>query len=192
MITWINGAFGSGKSTLAAGLHQALPGSVVADPEEISDLLRRTLAGHPGKLRDYQDYPAWRRLTTAYISEIAAHTSGHVLVPMTVLRPSYAAEVFTPLRRSPGLVHLVLHLEPDELKARIDASEEFPGDETRSEAVRAYRRRRAVDYAAAATAWMHADGHIIDTSALSVHAVLQAALSRISPAHPVTADGARP
>ncbi|MCX4718182.1 AAA family ATPase [Streptomyces virginiae] len=136
MITWINGAFGSGKSTLAAGLHQALPGSVVADPEEIGDLLRRTLAGHPGRLRDYQDYPAWRRLTTAYISEIAAHTSGHVIVPMTVLRPSYAAEVFTPLRRSPGLVHLVVHLEPDELKARIDASEEFPGDETRSEAVR--------------------------------------------------------
>ncbi|WP_267501348.1 hypothetical protein [Streptomyces flavotricini] len=84
MITWINGAFGSGKSTLAAGLHQALPGSVVADPEEIGDLLRRTLAWHPGKLRDYQDYPAWRRLTTAYISEIAAHTSGHVLVPMAV------------------------------------------------------------------------------------------------------------
>ncbi|MGW3058439.1 AAA family ATPase [Streptomyces goshikiensis] len=191
MITWINGAFGSGKSTLAAGLHQALPGSVVADPEEIGDLLRRTLAGHPRKLRDYQDYPAWRRLTTAYISEIAAHTSGHVLVPMAVLSPAYAAEVFTPLRRSPGLVHLVLHVESDELKARIDASEEFPGDETRSEAVRAYRRRRAVDYAAAA-AWMHADGHVIDTSALPAHAVLQAALSRISPAHPVTADGARP
>ncbi|MGW1521565.1 AAA family ATPase [Streptomyces sp. NPDC002287] len=188
MITWINGAFGSGKSTLAAGLHQALPGSVVAGPEEIGDLLRRTLAGHPGKLRDYQDSRAWRRLTTAYVSEIAAHTSGHVLVPMTVLNPSYAAEVFTPLRRSPGLV---LHVEPDELKARIDASEEFPGNETRSEAVRAYRRRRAVDYAAASV-WMHADGHVIDTSALSAHAVLQAAISRISPAHPVTADGARP
>ncbi|MER7509365.1 AAA family ATPase [Streptomyces lavendulae] len=191
MITWINGAFGSGKSTLAAGLHQALPGSVVADPEEIGDLLRRTLTGHPGKLRDYQDYPAWRRLTTAYISEIAAHTSDHVLVPMTVLNPAYADEVFTPLRHSPGFVHLVLHVEPDALKARIDASEEFPGGETRSEAVRAYRRRRAVDYAAAASAWMHADGHVIDTSALPAHAVLQAALSRISPAHPVTADGAR-
>ncbi|MFD8632281.1 ATP/GTP-binding protein [Streptomyces sp. NPDC059533] len=191
MITWINGAFGSSKSTLPAGLHQALPGPVVADPKEIGDLLRRTLAGHPRKLRDYQDYPFWRRPTTAYISDIAAHTSGHVLVPMTVLNPTYAAEVFTPLRRSPGLVHLVLHVEPDELKARIDASEEFPGDETLSEAVRAYRRRRAVDYAAA-YAWMHADGHVIDTSALPAHAVLQAALSRISPAHPVTADGARP
>ncbi|MFJ6934604.1 ATP/GTP-binding protein [Streptomyces globosus] len=163
----------------------------MADPEEIGDLLRCTLAGHPGRLRDYQDFPAWRRLTTAYISEIAAHTSGHVIVPMTVLNPAYAAEVFTPLRCSPGLVHLVLHVEPDELKARIDASEKFPGDETRGEAVRAYRRRRAVDYAAAA-AWMHADGHVIDTSALLAHAVLQAALRRISPAHPVTVDGARP
>ncbi|MEU4949843.1 AAA family ATPase [Streptomyces lavendulae] len=192
MITWINGTFGSGKSTLAAGLHQALPGSVVADPEEIGDLLRRTLAGHRDKLRDYQDYPTWRRLTTAYISEIAAHTNGHVLVPMTVLNPTYAAEVFTPLRSSPELVHLVLHVNRDELKARIDASEEFPGDNPRSEAVRGYRRRRAPDYAAAAAAWMHADGHVIDTSAMPAHAVLQASLARLSPTRPVTADGARP
>ncbi|MFB6557471.1 MULTISPECIES: AAA family ATPase [Streptomyces] len=192
MIIWINGAFGSGKSTLAAGLHQALPGSVVADPEDIGDLLRRTLSGHPGRLRDYQDYPAWRRLTTAYIGEIADHTGGYVIVPMTVLNPAYAAEMFAPLRSSPGLVHLVLHADPDVLGARIDSSEEFPGDEARSEAVRAYRRRRAPDFAAAAAAGMHAGDRVIDTSDLPADAVLQAALSHLSPAHLTTADGARP
>ncbi|MEW1633527.1 AAA family ATPase [Streptomyces sp. NPDC093801] len=192
MIIWTNGAFGSGKSTLAAGLHQALPGSVVADPEDIGDLLRRTLSGHPGRLRDYQDYPAWRRLATAYIGEIAAHTGGHVIVPMTVLNPAYAAEMFAPLRSSPGLVHLVLHAGPNELGARIDSSEEFPGDKAGNEAVRAYRRRRAPDYAAAAAAWMHADGRVIDTSTLSADAVLQTALTHLSPARLTTADGARP
>ncbi|MFE9219657.1 AAA family ATPase [Streptomyces lavendulae] len=191
MIIWINGAFGSGKSTLAAGLHGALAGSVVADPEEIGDLLRRTLNEHLGKLRDYQDSPAWRRLTTAYIGEVAEYTGGHVIVPMTVLNPAYAAETFAPLRLSPGLVHLVLHVDPDGLRARIDASEEYPGDEARSEAVRAHRRR-AADYAAAAAAWMHADAHLIDTSALTPEAVLDAALTRLLPTHLATADGVRP
>ncbi|MFJ6783842.1 AAA family ATPase [Streptomyces yangpuensis] len=192
MIIWINGAFGSGKSTLAAGLHQALPGSVVVDPEEIGGLLRRTFNGHPGRLRDYQDYPAWRRLTAAYIGEIAEHTGGHVIVPMTVLNPAYATEAFTPLLLSPGLVHLVLHVDPDRLGARIDASEEYPGDDARSEAVRAYRRRRAADYTAAAAAWMHADDHVIDTSTLTADVVLQAALTHLLPSRLVTADGVRP
>ncbi|WP_285529935.1 ATP/GTP-binding protein [Streptomyces lavendulae] len=150
------------------------------------------LRSHPTRVRDYQDYPAWRRLTKAYIGEIAAQTGSHVIAPMTVLNPAYAAEMFTPLRTSPGLVHLALHADPKELGARIDASEEFPGDEASSEAVRAYRRRRAPEYAAAAAAWMHADGHVIDTSALPADAVLQTALTHLSPAHLTTADGVRP
>ncbi|MFE3866227.1 hypothetical protein ACFXPT_38385 [Streptomyces goshikiensis] len=58
MIIWVNGTFGKGKSALAAGLHQALPGSVVADPEEIGDLLPRTLNSHPTRVRDYPKHPA--------------------------------------------------------------------------------------------------------------------------------------
>ncbi|MFI0219967.1 AAA family ATPase [Streptomyces lydicus] len=191
VIIWINGAFGSGKSTLAEGLQQVLTGSVVADPEKIGDLLRRALNGHPGRLRDYQDYPAWRRLTAAYVGEVAEHTGGPVIVPMTVLDPTYAAEVFASLRLSPGLVHLVLHVDPDGLGARIDASEECPGDEARSEAVRAYRRRRASDYAASAAAWMHSDGHVIDTSTLTAGEVLKAALAYLLPDRLATADGVR-
>ncbi|MCX4807670.1 hypothetical protein OG594_39775 [Streptomyces sp. NBC_01214] len=162
-------------------------------PEEIGDLLRRTLNGHPAGLRDDQDYPAWRRLTTGSIGEIAAHAGGHALAPMTVLKPAYAAEMFPPLRASTGLIPLVLHADPNELGARIDSSEEFPGDEAGSEAVRAYRRRRAPGYAAAAAAaaaWMYADGHVIDTSALQADAVLRAALTRLPPVHLTTADGA--
>ncbi|WUO85976.1 hypothetical protein OG386_02490 [Streptomyces sp. NBC_00273] len=160
---------------------------MVADPENIGDLLRRTLSKHPGKLRNYQDYPAWRHLTAAYIGEIAAQTGGHVIVSVTVLNPAYAAEMFAPLRASTGLIHLVLHADPKELGARIGSSEKFPCDEAGSEAVRVYRRRRAPDYAAAAAAWMHADGHAIDTNAPPALAVLQAAI-----AHLTTVDGARP
>ncbi|MEU9944044.1 ATP/GTP-binding protein [Streptomyces lavendulae] len=180
MIIWINGPFGSGKSTLANGLRKALLSSVAADPEEIGDLLRRTLRGHAASMRDYQDYPAWRRLTVAYVSAVARHTGGHVLVPMTVLNAACAAEIFDALDTGPGLVQLVLHPDPHTLGARIAASEEFPGDETRSEAVRAHRRRRASDCTQTAEGWMHAAGHVIDTSPLTSDEVLHAALDRLS------------
>ncbi|GGZ49689.1 hypothetical protein GCM10010387_49950 [Streptomyces inusitatus] len=66
---------------------------------------------------------------------------------MTVLNPAYAAELFTPLRRTgAGFRHLVLHAAPAALMQRIEASWEFPGDPVRSEAVRAHHRRRVADY----------------------------------------------
>ncbi|WP_434095798.1 hypothetical protein [Streptomyces lavendulae] len=142
-------------------------------------------------MRDYQDYPAWRRLTVAYVSEVARHTGGHVLVPMTVLNAACAAEIFDALDTGPGLVQLVLHADPHTLGARIAASEEFSGDETRSEAVRAHRRRRASDCTQTAEAWMHAAGHVIDTSSLTSDEVLHAALDHLSAAAsvPVSSRG---
>ncbi|MFD7861353.1 ATP/GTP-binding protein [Streptomyces sp. NPDC059783] len=164
MIIWLNGAFGSGKSTLAAGLRRALPGAAVADPEAVGDLLRSTLAGHALKPRDYQDLPP-------------DHTGSPVIVPMTVLNPSYAEEIFAPLRRGGGFHHLVVHTDPAALTERIEASDEYPGDPERSEAVRAYRRR-AADYQQSA-AWLHARGHVIDTTTLTAGQTLQAALAHL-------------
>ncbi|WP_307815067.1 AAA family ATPase, partial [Streptomyces clavuligerus] len=182
MIIWINGAFGAGKSTLATGLMGALPGAVTADPEAVGDLLRTTLRGHNRAARDYQDLPPWRSLTLAFVTALADHTRGPVIVPMTVLDPVYATELFTPLHRRPApFHHLVLHTGPAELRARIEASREYPGDLVRSEAARAFRRRRAGDYQQAAAGWMHAHGHVIDTSFLTPGQTLQAALHHSTP-----------
>jgi hypothetical protein len=188
MIVWLNGPFGGGKTTLAAGLHHALPGATVADPEAVGDLLRSTLAGHTLRPKDYQDLPLWRQLTGALVAGLVRHTGGPVIVPMTVLNLAYAEEIFTPLRQADGgFHHLVLHAAPAVLQERIAASREFPGDEARSEAVRAYRRRRVSDYEQAATGWMQADGHVIDTSALTPEQTLDAALAHLrlpAPARP--------
>ncbi|OIK24206.1 hypothetical protein [Streptomyces malaysiense] len=73
----------------------------------------------------------------------------------------------------------VVHTDPVVLQERIAASWEFPGDAERSEAVRACRRRRAADYEQAATGWMHASGHVIDTSTLTVEQTLHAALDHL-------------
>lgn len=183
MIVWINGAFGAGKSTLATGLRGALGGSVVTDPEEVGALLRKSLAGHPGRVRDYQDYPAWRRLSVQFVTELRLLTDGPVIVPMTVLNPAYATEMFTPLTAlRAGFHHVVLHAEPDELEARIAASREYPGDEQRSEAVRAHRRRRAGDYQRAAETWLRdSASQVIDTSHLTPGQTLHTVLTRLPP-----------
>ncbi|MEU3904096.1 AAA family ATPase [Streptomyces goshikiensis] len=181
MIIWVNGAFGVGKSTLAAELRTALSGSVVTDPEDVGALLRQSLAGHPRQMRDYQDYPAWRRLSVQFITEVHQLTGGPVIVPMTVLNQTYLRELFEPLAELGTPVHdVVLHAGPDPLEARITAGREYPGDRERSEAVRAHRRRRAADYRLAAATWLPgAASQVVDISDLTTDQTLQAVLTRL-------------
>ncbi|MFD4241489.1 AAA family ATPase [Streptomyces sp. NPDC058525] len=181
MIIWVNGAFGAGKSTLAGGLREALSGSVIADPEDVGALLRQSMAGHPRRVRDYQEYPAWRRLTTRLVAELHELAAGPVIVPMAVLNPAYAAEMFGPLSElGTPFYHVVLHAGPDRLEARIAASCEYPGEEERSEAVRSHRRRRAADYSQASAAWLHAAAsHVIDTSHVTPGQTLHTVLAHL-------------
>ncbi|MFI5857391.1 AAA family ATPase [Streptomyces parvulus] len=173
MIVWINGAFGGGKSTLAAGLADTLDGAVVADPEAVGDLLRCTLSGHRLRPRDYQDLPPWQEVTRTLVASLHRFTGGPVVVPMSVLDRERARTLLGSLRADGlRLTHLILHTSPDQLHARIAASCEFPGDETRSGAVRAYRRRRAADYYTAASTWLHATGTVIDTTDLTADQTL--------------------
>lgn len=67
---WINGPFGVGKLALAADLVQALPGAVVADPEDTGSAVRSALRGHPREHRDYQLYPPWVTTTVCFISSL--------------------------------------------------------------------------------------------------------------------------
>ncbi|WP_326682120.1 AAA family ATPase [Streptomyces sp. NBC_01237] len=188
MIVWLNGAFGVGKSTLATGLRKALDGAVIADPEGVGSLLQEALDGHKRHTGDYQDHPPWRHLTLAFITNLANYTGGPVIVPMTVLDPRHATDLFTPLRRrGPGFHHLVLHAGPDALRQRIADSDDFPG-----EAVRAFRQRRAADYQAAADSWMHAQGHVINTSALTAGQTLQAALAHLHTTDPTAQKDPHP
>lgn len=128
MIVWINGAFGAGKSTLAAGLHTALSQSVLADPEDIGALLRQSMAGHYQQLRDYQDYPAWRRLTVHLITELHQLAGGPVIVPMTILSQAYARDMFTPLSRlGTAFHHLVFHADPARSRPGSTRASNTPG-----------------------------------------------------------------
>ncbi|MGW8490280.1 AAA family ATPase [Streptomyces sp. NPDC055886] len=148
------------------------------------------MRGHPAQTRDYQGHPPWRALTLEFVTSLADYTDGPVIVPMTVLDQQYADEMFTPLRRHPaGFRHIVLHSAAEALEQRIAAGDEFPGDPVRSDAVRAYRHRRAADYRNASQNWLHAYSHVLDTSTLTAGQTLQAALAHL---HIAQAPAGRP
>jgi broad-specificity NMP kinase len=100
MVVLINGSFGIGKTTVAKLLHDALPGSVIYDPEWVGFVLRRAgklfrLAG--SDTDDFQDMPLWRRSVGAGTRLVARVVSGPVIVPMTFTSRDYFDEVVADL-----------------------------------------------------------------------------------------------
>ncbi|MGH3309089.1 MAG: AAA family ATPase [Streptomyces sp.] len=97
MLLWINGPFGGGKTHTTFELHRRLPGSVVSDPEHLGSGLHRML---PREARpDYQDYRAWRRGVFEVLDDLLRrHSSGPVIVPMTLVEPRYFEEIVGRLR----------------------------------------------------------------------------------------------
>ncbi|WP_440580976.1 AAA family ATPase [Streptomyces sp. PT19] len=179
MIIWVNGPFGGGKTTTARLLHQQLPTSLITDPEEIGFVLRKSIGDHPTRQKDFQDYPAWRTLVASLCAELDRQTQGGpVIAPMTLLRREYAEEIFDALAKAGVEVHhLLLHADSDTIHERIDGSMEFPGDEERSEKVRAFRRRKLADYEQAYATWLGERADVIDTTALTPDQVVAKALT---------------
>ncbi|WP_406107685.1 AAA family ATPase [Micromonospora globbae] len=131
MIVWLNGAFGAGKTTVAAELCRALAGARRFDPEWVGFVLRRI---RPGLTGDYQDLAAWRTWTVR-LAGLAARHARPLVVPMTVLRADYRAEILGGLRnRGTPVRQVVLRVPGPVLRARID------GDRV-ERAARAWRHR---------------------------------------------------
>ena len=104
MLLWVNGALGGGKTQPAFELHRRLAGSVVCDPEQVGYGLHRTM---PRTLRgDFQDLTAWRQGVVEVLDLVLRRHDGPVIAPMTLVEPSYFAEVVGRLR---GLGHDVRH-----------------------------------------------------------------------------------
>jgi len=91
MLLWINGPFGGGKSQTARELHSRLPGSLICDPEQLGFGFHRML---PPQLRsDFQDFPAWRTGVYEVLDLVLRSAEGTVIVPMTLIEPTYFAEI---------------------------------------------------------------------------------------------------
>lgn len=102
MIVMLNGSFGVGKTTVATLLHEALPGSIIYDPEWVGYLIRRRprwikLSGEGTD--DYQDIDLWRHSVVMGIRLFHWFVSGPVIVPMTFTHYGYFEEIVTGIKR---------------------------------------------------------------------------------------------
>ncbi|MBB5925974.1 NUDIX hydrolase [Streptomyces echinatus] len=168
-VVWINGAFGAGKTTTARELIELIPNSTLFDPEVIGGALTHLLP--PKRLAeagDFQDLPIWRRLVVDTAAAMLAELGGTLVVPMTLLRQEYRDEIFGGLAARRIAVHHLL-LAPAEtiLRERI-AGREIPPEALDGEIrVRQWAYDHIEPYRAALAAWLTADAHPLDTSALT-------------------------
>ena len=148
MIVWVNGAFGSGKSTLVDELHRQRPEAVPFDPELIGQVLTESVTSPTG---DFQDLRLWRHHVTNWAVSLVEEYRCPVLVPMTLVNPVYAGEIFGGFEKAGvTLHHFFLKVSPATLAKRIDGRSFHPDAPEKDARVRAWCKSRIEQCTAAA------------------------------------------
>ena len=126
VIIWINGGFGAGKTTLAAELHRRLPDAVVYDPEDVGLMLWKWMPPNG----DFQHLPSWRELVVATALSLRRHHAETLIVPMSLIRDAYRAEILGGLADAGEEVrHVFLEADAGVLRERLNARMPEPGKE---------------------------------------------------------------
>ena len=124
VIIWINGGFGAGKTTLAQELHRRLPDAVVYDPEDVGLMLWKWIQPNG----DFQHLPSWRELVVATALSLRRHHAETLIVPMSLIRDAYRAEILGGLADAgEEVLHVFLEAEADVLRERLNARVTHPG-----------------------------------------------------------------
>lgn len=147
VIIWINGGFGAGKTTLAEELHRRLPDAVVYDPEDVGLMLWKWMLPDG----DFQHLPSWRELVVAAALSLRRHHADTLIVPMSLIRDAYRAEILGGLADA-GEEVLPVFLDADAgvLRERLNARVPFPGNPEANQVARVFGLDQ-VDAAVAAT-----------------------------------------
>ena len=126
VIIWINGGFGAGKTTLAQELHRRLPDAVEYDPEDVGLMLWKWIRPNG----DFQHLPSWRELVVATALSLSRHHAETLIVPMSLIRDAYRAEVLGGLADAgEEVLHVFLEVDTDMLRERLNARVTHPGRE---------------------------------------------------------------
>ena len=124
MIIWINGGFGAGKTTLAEELHRRLPDAVVYNPEDVGIMLWKWMRPND----DFQHLPSWRDLVVATALSLRRHHADTLIVPMSLIRDAYRAEILGGLADAgEQVLHVFLEVDADVLRERLNARVTQPG-----------------------------------------------------------------
>jgi len=125
VIIWLNGGFGAGKTTLAEELHRRLPHAVVYDPEDVGVMLWKWMRPNG----DFQHLPSWRELVVATALSLRRHHADTLIVPMTLIRDAYRAEIFGGLAAAgEEVLHVFLDLDAGVLRQRLNARVVYAAD----------------------------------------------------------------
>ena len=126
VIIWLNGAFGAGKTTLAEELGRRLPEAVVYDPEDVGLMLWKWMRPND----DFQDLPSWRELVVATALSLRRHHADTLIVPMSLIRDAYRAEILGGLADAgEEVLHVFLEADACVLRERLNARVTHPGQE---------------------------------------------------------------
>ena len=118
VIIWINGGFGAGKTTLAQELHRRLPDAVVYDPEDVGIMLWKWMPPNG----DFQHLPSWRELVVATALSLRRHHADTLIVPMSLIRDPYRAEILGGLADAgEQVLHVFLETGAGVLRERLNA-----------------------------------------------------------------------
>jgi hypothetical protein len=118
VIIWLNGGFGAGKTTLAQELHRRLPDAVVYDPEEVGLMLWKWLPPNG----DFQHLPSWRELVVATALSLRRYHAETLIVPMSLIRDGYRAEILGGLADAgEEVLHVFLEADATVLRERLNA-----------------------------------------------------------------------
>jgi hypothetical protein len=99
VLVWINGAFGAGKTSVATALARCWPEALIFDPEQVGFMLRRVMP-EADRAGDFQNLPLWRQLTLQTAIGLIEQCRRPLIVPMTLVDPSYFEEILGGLKRA--------------------------------------------------------------------------------------------
>ena len=126
MIIWINGGFSAGKTTLAEELYRRLPDAVVYDPEDVGLMLWKWVRPNG----DFQHLPSWRELVVATALSLRRHHADTLIVPMSLIREAYRAEILGGLADAgEEVLHVFLEADAGVLRERLNARVTRPGSD---------------------------------------------------------------
>ena len=148
VIIWLNGAFRAGKTTLAEELHRRLPEAVVYNPEDVGLMLWKWMRPND----DFQDLPSWRELVVATALSLRRHHADTLIVPMSLIRDAYRAEILGGLADAgEQVLHVFLEADGGVLRERLNARVDVPDNPEANQPAREWALSR-IDAAIVAAA----------------------------------------
>jgi len=163
----------AGGTPIAHQLVGALPEVRLFDPEYVGYMVAEHLRDH--EFTDFQQLEPWGTLVPTVMAEITRFTDQGLIAPQTVLVAEYWRELRGRfMDYSLDVFHVVLHVGPDVLEARIRA------DQVDQPAC-GWRLDHVAEYTAAHDWLVDAADLVVDATNLTppeVSAVIQAAVSR--------------